>query len=118
MTHETKQASKKEIFASFREKAVSEFKKYLPEDAVIDDSWEGVMAAVDYILDHADRKGERSGAILAAAMWMHGFLEEETYCRLHKLAEIVESEVAASREGKTATPAPAVSHAAPAAKAG
>ena len=118
MTHETKQAAKKEIFASFREKAVSEFKKYLPEDVKIDDSWEGVMTAIDYIFDHADRKGEKSGAVLAAAMWVHGFLEEETYCRLQKLAEIVESEVAASHEGKTATPAPAVSHAAPVAKAG
>ena len=112
MTHETKTAAKKEIFASFREKAVSEFKKYLPEDVKIDDSWEGVTTAVDYVFDHADRKGERSGAILAAAMWTHGVLEEETYCRLRKLAEIIESEVAASHEGKTATPAPMVSEAA------
>lgn len=110
MTHETKTAAKKEIFASFREKAVSEFRKRLPEDVEIDDSWEGVMTAVDYILDHADRKGERSGAILAAAMWVHGVLEEDTYCRLHKLAETIEAEVAASH--RTATPAPMAARAA------
>ena len=107
MTHETKQAAKKEIFASFREKAITEFRKRLPEDVEVDDSWEGVMTAVDYILDHADRKGEKSGAILAAGMWVHGVLEEETYCRLHRLAEIIESEVAASH-AETATPAPMV----------
>ena len=43
-------------------------------------------------------------------MWMHGYLEEETYCKLAKMAEIVDSEVAAAKA--TPTPAPARSAAA------
>lgn len=111
MTHETKKAVKAEIFRGFRENAVARFNEYMPEGMKVEDTPEGVMDAVDYVLDHADRKGERSGAILAAAMWMHGYLEEDTYCRISKMTEIVDAEVAAAKERETAptttaTPAP------------
>lgn len=112
MTHETKKAVKAEIFSGFRRDAVARFNERMPEGMKVEDTPEGVMDAVDYILDHADRKGERSGAILAAAMWMHGYLEEETYCKLSKMSEIVDAEVAASKEHaapRAATPAPAAS---------
>ena len=111
MTHETMKAIEADIFKGYREKAVARFNEYMPEGMKIEDTWEGVMNAVDYALDHADRKGERSGAVLAAAMWTHGFLEEDTYCRINKMTEIVDAEVAAAKEQETvptttATPAP------------
>lgn len=107
MTHETKKAIKADIFRGYREKAVARFNEYMPEGMKIEDTWEGVMNAIDYVLDHADRKGERSGAVLAAAMWTHGFLEEDTYCRISKMTEIVDAEVAAAaKTPATATPAP------------
>ena len=114
MTHETKQAVKAEIFKGFRRDAVARFNERMPEGMKVEDTPEGVMDAVDYTLDHADRKGERSGAVLAAAMWMHGYLEEETYCKLSKMTEIVDAEVAAAKEQETvptttATPAPTAS---------
>ena len=104
MTHETKQAVKADIFRGFRRNAVARFNERMPEGMKIEDTPEGIMDAVDYVLDHADRKGERSGAILAAAMWMHGYLEEETYCKLAKMAEIVDSEVAAAKAAPTSAP--------------
>lgn len=114
MTHETKKAIKADIFRGYREKAVAHFNEYMPEGKKIEDTWEGVMNAVDYILDHADKKGERSGTVLTAAMWMHGFLEEDTYCRISKMSGIVDAEVAAAKEQETApattaTPAPTAS---------
>ena len=112
MTHETKKADKAEIFRGFRRDAVARFNERMPEGMKVEDTLEGVMDAVDYVLDHADRKGERSGAVLAAAMWMHGYLEEETYCKLSKMSEIVDAEVAASKGHAapgTATPAPSAS---------
>lgn len=112
MTHETKKAVKAEIFKGFRRDAVARLNERMPEGMKVEDTPEGVMDAVDYVLDHADRKGERSGAVLAAAMWMHGYLEEETYCKLSKMSEIVDAEVAASKEHtapRAATPAPAAS---------
>lgn len=96
MTKETKKAAKADIFRGYREKAIGRLNEYMPEGAKIEDTWEGVMNAVDYILDHADRKGERSGAILTAAMWMHGFLEEDTAHRLCELRELVDGEVEAA----------------------
>lgn len=112
MTRETKKAVKAEIFRGFRRDAVARFNERMPEGMKVEDTPEGVMDAVDYVLDHADRKGERSGAILAAAMWMHGYLEEETYCKLSRMSEIVDAEVAASKEHaapRAATSAPAAS---------
>lgn len=112
MTHETKQAVKAEIFSGFRRDAVARLNERMPEGMKVEDTPEGVTDAVDYVLDHADRKGERSGAVLAAAMWMHGYLEEETYCKLGKMSEIVDAEVAASKGHAapgTATPAPSAS---------
>ena len=96
MTKETKKAAKADIFRGYREKAVSRFNEYMPEDGKIEDTWEGVMNAIDYILDRADRDGERSGTILTAAMWMHGYLEEDTAERLCKLRELVDGEVEAA----------------------
>ena len=108
MTHETKKAVKAEIFSGFRRDAVARFNERMPEGVKVEDTLE----AVDYVLDHADRKGERSGAILTAVMWMHGYLEEETYCKISKMSEIVDAEVAASKEHaapRAATSAPAAS---------
>ena len=101
MTHETKKAAKAEIFRGYREKAVAEFQRYLPEGVEVCDSWEGVMKALDYVDSHADQPGERSAAVLTAAMWMHGYLEEDTYCRLKKLAEVVDAEVRTALEAHT-----------------
>ena len=113
MTHETKKAVKAEIFGGFRRDAVARLNERMPEGMKVEDTPEGVMDAVDYVLDHADRKGERSGAILAAAMWMHGYLEEETCCKIGKMSEIVDAEVAAAKghdaPAATATPAPSAS---------
>lgn len=110
MTHETKKAAKADIFRGYREKAVGRFNEHMPEGMKVEDTWEGVMNAVDYIFDHADRKGERSGAILTAAMWMHGFLEEDTAHRLCELRELVDGEVEAALAEHSAArrmPAPA-----------
>ena len=96
MTKETKKAAKADIFRGYREKAVAKFNEHMPEGMKVEDTWEGVMNAVDYVLDHADRKGERSGAVLAAAMWMHGYLEEDTARRLCELHMIVDGEVEAA----------------------
>lgn len=106
MTKDTKKALKAEIFRGYREKAVAKLNERLPEGAKAKDTWEGVMDAVDYVLDHADRKGERSGAILTAAMWMHGYLEEDTAQRLCQLRELVDGEVEAAlaEAGRAAKP--------------
>lgn len=113
MTKETRTAVKAELFKGYREKAVAEFRKFMPEGRTVEDTWEGVMSAVDYVLDRADRAGERSGAVMAAAMWMHGYLEEDTYCKVNRMSEIVDAEVAAASgdkaPGTTPTPAPAAS---------
>ena len=101
MTHETKKAAKAEMFRGYREKAVSEFSRYTPEGVQVEDTWESVMKALDYVLDHADQPGEKSGAVLTAAMWMHGYLEEDTACRLKRLAEVVDEEVKTALEART-----------------
>ena len=93
MTKETKQAVKAAAYAEYRECAVNGFRAMGVPD--VDDSWEGIMRAVDYARDHADREGEFSGAVMLAAKWMHGYLEQDTACRVKKTTEMVEREVAA-----------------------
>ena len=101
MTKETKQAVKAEAYADYRKCAVNGFHSMGVPD--VDDSWEGIMKAVDYVKDHANREGEFSGAVMLAAKWMHGYLEEDTACRVRKAMEMVEREVGAA----TAADAPA-----------
>lgn len=108
MTHETESAAMADVFRGYRERAVAEFRKYVPD---MEDTWEGVMGAADRILRHADEEGEMGGAVMAAAMWTHGYLEEDTACRMKKLEGIVDAEVEASRgrRAPVAAPTPAPS---------
>ncbi len=120
MTDETKEAVKADTYAQFRCKAVKCMRAMGVPD--VDDSWDGMMKAVDYVKGHADREGEFSGAIMAAAMWVHGFCEQDSAAALEKVEALISREMdaakdeedhagaegdAAAEAGKAATPAPA-----------
>lgn len=95
MTHETKKKIKAAAYAEYRSDAVKCIRAMgVPE---VEDSWEGMMKALDYVKEHSDKEGEFSGAVMAAAKWMHGFLEEDTAHRLAETEKLVESEVSATK---------------------
>lgn len=120
MTDETKEAVKADTYAQFRCKAVKCMRAMGVPD--VDDSWDGMMKAVDYVKGHADREGEFSGAVMAAAMWVHGFCEQDSAAALEKVEALISREMeaakgeedhagaegdAAAEAGKAATPASA-----------
>lgn len=117
MTDETKEAVKAESYAQFRCKAVRCMRAMGVPD--VDDSWEGMMKAVDYVKSHADREGEFSGAVLAAAMWTHGYCEQDSAAALEKVEAIIEREAAAhgTKEDNAETPDARARRVAPAASA-
>lgn len=96
MTDETKKEVESARFAHYRTKAVSCLRSLGVPD--VEDSWEGMMRAVDYVKSRGDRDGEFSGAMMAMAMWVHGYLEEDTMCALEKTGAMVDREVAAAAE--------------------
>lgn len=100
MTHETKKKIKAAAYAEYRSDAV----KCMMAMGVpnVEDSWEGMMKAIDYVKDHNDKDGEFSGAVMAAAKWMHGYLEEDTARRLAEAEKMVSAEVSAAKAAPTA----------------
>ena len=98
MTDETRSAVEAEAYASYRREAVGCMRAMGVPD--VDDSWEGMMKAVEYVKDHADREGEFSGAVMAAAKWMHGYLEQDTAHRLKKAGEMVSRETGSADSAK------------------
>lgn len=98
MTDETKEAVKAETYAQFRCKAVKCMRSMGVPD--VDDSWEGMMKAVDYVKDHADREGEFSGAVMAAAMWVHGFCEQDSAAALERMEALISHEMEAAEGEK------------------
>ena len=94
MTDETKEAVKADTYAQFRCKAVKCMRAMGVPD--VDDSWEGMMKAVDYVKGHADREGEFSGAVMAAAMWVHGFCEQDSAAALERVEALISHEMAAA----------------------
>lgn len=98
MTDKTKEAVKAESYAKFRCKAVQCMRSMGVPD--VDDSWEGMMKAVDYVKGHADREGEFSGAVMAAAMWVHGFCEQDSAAALERVEALLADESAAAGEGE------------------
>ena len=98
MTSETKKEVELAKYREFRCKAVLNLRAMGVPD--VEDSWEGIMKAVDYVKGHANREGEFSGAVMAAAMWMHGYCEEQTACAVEKAMEMVDREVAVAVAGE------------------
>jgi hypothetical protein len=94
MTDETKEAVKADTYAQFRCKAVKCMRAMGVPD--VDDSWDGMMKAVDYVKDHADREGEFSGAVMAAAMWVHGFCEQDSAAALERVEALISHEMEAA----------------------
>lgn len=95
MTDETKEAVKADTYAQFRGKAVKCMRAMGVPD--VDDSWDGMMKAVDYVKDHADREGEFSGAVMAAAMWVHGFCEQDSAAALERVEALISHEMEAAK---------------------
>lgn len=103
MTHETKKALKAELFKGFRREAVDELQALVKDASIkVEDTEESIKATADYALRNADKPGERGAAIMAAAKWTHGFLEETTYCKAAKLEEMIAAEVKAASKDKEA----------------
>lgn len=99
MTHETKMRVKEETFAEFREGGVSMLRG-LGLPFAVEDTWESVQKAADYVAMHANKAGEHGTAIMAAAMWMHGWLECQTMRKCIAAARLVDAEKAAEAEAK------------------
>ena len=97
---EMMEAIEAETYARYRSDAVRCMRAMGVPD--VDDSWEGMMKALDYVKDHADREGEFSGAVMAAAKWMHGYLEEDTAAARKKVKEHA---AAATMRNRTVAPA-------------
>ena len=94
MTKEAKAKIKDAAYAEYRAEAVTHLKAMgVPN---VEDSWEGMMKAIDYMKAHANREGEFSGVVMAAAKWMHGFLEQDTACRMKKAEELFAAEAKAA----------------------
>ena len=98
MTEKTTEAVEAETYAGYRREAVACMRAMGVPD--VDDSWDGMMKAVEHVKRHADREGEFGGAVMAAAKWVHGYLEEDTACAKRKAMEMVEREVSAAMEAK------------------
>lgn len=83
MTDETKAKIEREAYADYRAEAVKRLTMMGVPD--VKDDFESMMNAVDYVKCHANRKGEFSGAMFASAMWVHGWLEQDTAKRLKEV---------------------------------
>ena len=90
MTKETKREVKNAAYADYRAEAVQSLRTMGVPD--VEDSWEGIMNAIDYVKDHANRQGEFSGAMMAAMKWMHGCMEQDTACRLKHAEALIARE--------------------------
>lgn len=96
MTKETKKMVKTAAFVEFREGGVSMLNS-LKLPFKVEDTWESVQKAADYVAMHANKPGEHGTAIMAAAMWMHGYLEHKTMQKVCAAAELIESDDAAKK---------------------
>jgi len=96
MTDKTKEAVEAESYARFRCSAVKCMRAMGVPD--VDDSWEGMMRAVDYVKDHANREGEFSGAVMAAAMWVHGYCEQDSAAAIGKVEALIAREAGETKE--------------------
>lgn len=101
MTKETKHKIKKSVFAEFREGGVAMMSS-LGLPWTVRDDWEVMSKSIDYALTHANKPGERGTAVMALAMWMHGYLECKTLEEISKADDLIAAEDAIK---KTITPA-------------
>ena len=96
MTKETKKMVKAAAFAEFRDGGVSMLNS-LKLPFKVEDTWESVQKAADYVAMHANKPGEHGTSIMAAAMWMHGYLEHKTMQKVCAAAELIESDEEAKK---------------------
>ena len=89
MTKKTESEIKHAAYIDYRNEAVKRLTMMGVPD--VKDDFESMMNAVDYVMRHANKKGEFSGAVFAASMWIHGYLEQDTAKRL-KEAEVLFAE--------------------------